>query len=541
MAADDWRYATNRREADERGYAGDNRRAAWAQWGTGQNSASAHRGGEDGLRQSGARPPPKRRHGAGDLPKPVHFVSAAVSSSDEHGDSRNPAPSSSVDPARQATSPPPEPGSLASNPVVAHMMKLMNYKEGTGLGRHGQGIIAPIEVALRPKNAGLGSVERPIIGGADGLPPPSDENWPKWDEAGGGARKRKRDLDVIVDDDKILARRLEESAAEAVVRVQKALARAARWSSSTSSGLRSGDDDMAAATITKAMKWVQEESASGTLTTGKLIREFRALKEKCPREYATYRLADTARAIVAPLLRAVFQQRWEPLEDPSRGLEAVTTLKDILLDDGSAVSPYGALVDDVVVGRALASAAETWEAKDPEPMIRFLDTWGDALPLPAIQRLLEQVVMPKLSAAVELWEPRWEPEPCHVWVQRWIPLLGRWLEPLYVTVRRKLGKALLGWHTARALADYDMVSPWKDAFGPEAWEEFVGRHVVPYLRHGLRALRVRPPKQDDGGFAGVMSSPPKDPCLSITPISLSVYANKFNLFWLIHLNPNWFT
>lgn len=52
-------------------------------------------------------------------------------------------------------------------------------------------------------------------------------------------------------------------------------------------------------------------------------------------------------------------------------------------------------------------------------MARFLETWGDALPLSAVQRLLEQlVVMPKLSAAVESWEPRWEPVPCHVWVQR---------------------------------------------------------------------------------------------------------------------------
>jgi tuftelin-interacting protein 11 len=69
----------------------------------------------------------------------------------------------------------------------------------------------------------------------------------------------------------------------------------------------------------------------------------------------------------------VFQQ-WEPLEDPSRGLEAVTRLKDALLDDGSAASPYAALVDDVVVGAVLASAAETWEAMDPEPMVRFLET-----------------------------------------------------------------------------------------------------------------------------------------------------------------------
>ncbi|KAJ1271851.1 hypothetical protein BS78_06G157500 [Paspalum vaginatum] len=400
----------------------------------------------------------------------------------------------------QTTPSPPEPGSLASNMVVAKMMKRMNYREGTGLGGHGQGIVAPIEVPLRPKNAGLGTVEGSIGRAAD-EPPPSAENWPKWGEAG-GAKKRKRDRES--GEIKILAIRplVEESAAEAVARVQKALARAARWSSS-SSGL--GDpcyrDEMAA--ITKAMKWVQEESASGTLTTGELIRQFTALKEKCPREYATYRLADAARAIVAPLLRSVFQQ-WEPLEDPSRGLESVSMLKDVLLDDGSAASPYAALVDDAVVGAALASAAETWEARDPGPMIRFLETWGDALPLLAIQRLLEQGVMPKLSAAVESWEPRWEAEPCHVWVHPWILLLGRWLEPLYVTVRRKLGKALLGWHAARATADFDMVLPWKDAFGPAAWEDFVDRHVVPYLRQGLRALRVTPPKQEDDGFGGVM-------------------------------------
>lgn len=61
------------------------------------------------------------------------------------------------------------------------------------------------------------------------------------------------------------------------------------------------------------MKRAQEQSASGTLTTGELIREFAALKERCPREYTAYRLAHAARAIAAPLLRAAFQ------EDSSRG------------------------------------------------------------------------------------------------------------------------------------------------------------------------------------------------------------------------------
>ncbi|CAN6240123.1 unnamed protein product [Urochloa humidicola] len=139
-------------------------------------------------------------------------------------------------------------------------------------------------------------------------------------------------------------------------------------------------------------------------------------------------------------------------------------------------------------------------------MIRLLETWGDALPVPAIQRVLELAVMPRLSAAVASWEPRWEPVPCHVWLRPWEPLLGcRWLEPLYETVRGKLGEALRGWNAARAAADRDMVTPWKDAFGPAAWDGFVARHVVPYLRRGLRAVRITPPRQEkDDGFRGVM-------------------------------------
>ncbi|RLM66264.1 hypothetical protein C2845_PM16G11000 [Panicum miliaceum] len=460
MDADERRDATHRRDA---GFVDGNRISrASARWGTGGNSASAPRSGAEY-----GRTPQKRPRGSGDLPKPVYFVSAAVPSGN-HGDSRSPA-SSSGDLAPRATSPP-APGSLASNTVVARMMKRMNYREGTGLGRHGQGIVAPLEVIVRPKNASLGTAEGST--GGDFEPPPSAENWPKWDEAG-GAKKGKRHREF---DEKILARPLEEGAAEAVARVQKALARASRWSSGQ--GEPCYGEQTAA--IAKAMARVQEESSSGTLTTAELIREFTALKEQCPREYTTYRLADAARAIAAPLLRTVFQQ-WEPLEDPSRGLDAVTRLKDALLDDGSAASPYAALVDDVVVGAVLASAAETWEAMDPEPMVRFLETWGDALPIPAIQRLLEQAVMPKLSAAAESWEPRWEPVPCHAWVHPWIPLLGRRLEPLVATVRCKLGNALVGWRAPRATADHDMVLPWKDAFGPAAWEEF-----------------------EDGGFGGVM-------------------------------------
>ncbi|CAL5068853.1 unnamed protein product [Urochloa decumbens] len=509
MDADERRYTSHHRR--DAGYGDENRRLyARTRWGTGIHSTSAHR--TDGPGRSGGdygrRPTQMLQRGSGDLPKPVHFVSAAVPSGN-HEDSPNPASwsSSSWDPAPQATSSsPPALGSLASNTVVAKMMKRMNYKEGAGLGRNGQGIVAPVELIPRPKNAGLGTAEGWFT---TGDPPLSAENWPKWDEAGGSSKKRKRDPPGF-DGVKTHARRMEESAAaEAVARVQKALARPPRWSSGESR-CHGEETETAAMVISKAMDRVREASASGALTAGALAREFTTLKERFPREYAAFRLADAAREIAEPLLRrTVFQfQQWDPLGDPSRGLDAVAGLRAALLDNGSNASPYAALVDDVVVGAVLlASTAggREWDARDPDPMIRLLETWGDALPVPSIQRVLELAVMPRLSAAVASWEPRWESVPCHVWLRPWAPLLGRsWLEPLYEMVRGKLGEALQGWHAARAVADRDMVLPWKDAFGPAAWDAFVARHVVPYLRRGLRAVRVTLPRQDDDGFRGVM-------------------------------------
>jgi tuftelin-interacting protein 11 len=240
------------------------------------------------------------------------------------------------------------------------------------------------------------------------------------------------------------------------------------------------------------MKWVQEETASGTLTAGDLICKFKALKERCPQEYAAFRLADAARAVVAQVLRSAFR-RWEPLKDPSRGLN---TLRHVLLaGDGSAAS----LVGDAVVE---AVRAAEWNARDYGPMFLLVETWAGTLPPAATRRVLEEVVAPRLAAAVEEWEPRWEPAPCHAWVHPWIPHLE--LQQVYKTVRRKLGSALARWQTARAGADYHMAVPWKDALGPAVWGEFVEQTVVPYLREGLRELQVAPPDQDGGAFRGVM-------------------------------------
>lgn len=63
--------------------------------------------------------------------------------------------------------------------------------------------------------------------------------------------------------------------------------------------------------------------------------------------------------------------------------------------------------------------------------------------------------------------------------------------------------------------------------------------VVEY--HGATLKNLSDGYWSELHYPDLTSSPPEYPGLSITPISLPVYANKLNLFWLIHLNPNWFT
>ncbi|TVU15278.1 hypothetical protein EJB05_38789, partial [Eragrostis curvula] len=506
-AADLWSYESNGRGAVEGSSGGDPHRRSRARWGMSRSYFRVHGHGPSAAQY--ARPAAQKRRGwprgsGDDLPQPVHFVGGSAAAAGSCAASSGGPESSRVPgpcgPPRQAVSPPPKAGSLASNAVVANMMKRMNYTEGSGLGKNGQGIVAPIELALRPKNAGLGTIEGPAE---------TADNWPRWDDAAGGAKKRsavraqKRDGEEI-SNEIILSRPLEKgSAIEAVVNIQNALAQAA----SCGEGNQCYYGEKMAA-IAEAMEWVQQESASGTLTAGKLITKFKDLKEKYPREYAAFCLADAAREMVAPPLRTLFRE-WDPLRDPSRGLGAVTALRDLLPDDGSAASPFAALVDDVVAGPALASAAsEAWDARDYESMLAFLEAWCDTLPLAAVQRLLDQVVVPKLAAAVGAWEPRWDPDPpCHAWVLPWAQLLARRCWPelergVYAAVRRKLGARWLG-GTRHAPAP--TTTWWRRGRTPSPRD--VGRtSVAPYLRGGLRALRLAPPtaQAEHAAFRAVM-------------------------------------
>ena len=86
------------------------------------------------------------------------------------------------------------------------------------------------------------------------------------------------------------------------------------------------------------------------------------LLTKYPSNYKDMSLPNTARKMLVPIVQETFKQLmwYDLLEQLNRKMEAVRKLKYILLDDGSASSPYAGLLIEVVVDPIMKWLKETW-------------------------------------------------------------------------------------------------------------------------------------------------------------------------------------
>ncbi|GAY45426.1 hypothetical protein CUMW_089430 [Citrus unshiu] len=238
--------------------------------------------------------------------------------------------------------------------------------------------------------------------------------------------------------------------------------------------------------IVSVLSQIEQESSSGTLTLDSLAYYFIDLKRRFSLDFEVLKLSRVAYSLALPFFMRMFQG-WQPLRNPSHKLDVVSVWMDVLefdycCDDSEKSMPYTWLVSKIVLPALSMSSANTWDTSDSEQMLRFLECWENLLPPSVFYTILNEIVMPKLSSAIESWDALRETVPIHDLVLPWIPFLGfRVGGGLYEMILTKLRSVLDACHPGDVSA-YSILSPWKIMIDTETWEQLMSQYVDPKLR-----------------------------------------------------------
>lgn len=158
------------------------------------------------------------------------------------------------------------------------------------------------------------------------------------------------------------------------------------------------------------------------------------------------------------------------------------------------MKPFEQVCWEVLLPRLRTALQRDWNVHIPEPAITLLEVWAPILPVWASLNLRVQLVVPKLEQAVELWDPRTDPVPIHVWLHPWLPLMGDDLKTVFPVILRKLAGCLQLWHPSDPSA-HAILLPWKDALTDRQMSIFVKRTILPKLDCVLDAFVIDPANQ----------------------------------------------
>ena len=142
-----------------------------------------------------------------------------------------------------------------------------------------------------------------------------------------------------------------------------------------------------------------------------------------------------------------------------------------------------------------------WSPRDSDSLILLLETWQPVLPPWILNNILEQIVLPRLQAEVENWNPLTDTMPIHAWLHPWLPLMEKRLEPLWAPIRNKLANALRNWHPSDPSAKL-ILQPWLQVWTGGQVDSFLVKNIVPKLGLCLQEFIINPHQQHLGRLTG---------------------------------------
>lgn len=263
------------------------------------------------------------------------------------------------------------------------------------------------------------------------------------------------------------------------------------------------------------------------------LQKLETLQKQHRHDIERYALTEAAVGVIAP----VFKQdiaTWSPLSEPHLLVEDLKRISPILgVGPNDSLANHKVLDDDVYSSsrrQKATSAYETliyttwlpklrttvmnWDVVDHDSLVAVVQAWRPLLPTFVYTHLVDQLIVPKLEAALQAWDPRKRGHhhkhqtsnsasksiPPHTWIFPWLPYLPPYhLDPkassgLLVDVKRRFRQVLDSWDVSAGVLPG--LQEWRDLLGSMI-DHMLVRHLLPRLAlHLSTQLEVDPSDQD---------------------------------------------
>lgn len=256
-----------------------------------------------------------------------------------------------------------------------------------------------------------------------------------------------------------------------------------------------------------------------------LIGKLESLEVEYRDEIDVYALSEVAVAAIHPLLRNEMEL-WEPLKDPTHLVAYFQRLRGILgiqspgdssaltLQNGYSQSSshskstthYETMMYTLWLPQVRSEIINKWDVHDPSPLIGLIEPWKSVLPPFILAKIVDQVIVQRLAAAVADWKPRSShrrtrhSQPPHVWLFPWLQYLDEHhTDPksssgLLADVKRKFRVLLDTWDLSAGILPG--LQNWREVLRSEL-DNVLIRHLLPRLAMHLQEdFDVDPQDQD---------------------------------------------
>ena len=259
------------------------------------------------------------------------------------------------------------------------------------------------------------------------------------------------------------------------------------------------------------------EVSEELLINSKAIIKFSKLIERIEFEHyeegERLNLDEIVIAAITPYLRQEFS-KWDIFKDPTKYATYFLRWRKILRieskDDVDSsyiseenletvrhmqkknASAYESFIHSIWLPKVRSAINNDWDPAETASVLEFIDVWRPILPAFAYVSLLKQVILPKIRASIQEWNPQnGRSQKTHSWIFSWLPLLGDHLDDLIVHIKQKLASTM-------SYCDLDEATPenfneWSDLLGKTEWQNILIRHIVPRLAERLRSSFIIDP------------------------------------------------